>query len=103
MVNMKRWSIVPALFLRLFFELRRLIDLARPAKWKKVLNKGKPDTKGRNAHKYECLKGHIRIEKEKLQGRVLCAACEQEGKENAFRYMGKYTIPKSQIKKGTRF
>lgn len=55
-----------------------------------------PDLK---AHKYICLSGHIRIEKKKLDGDTVCQACINEGKKHIFRYVGGYTIPRSQAKK----
>lgn len=61
--------------------------------------KERPDPKQR-AHKYQCWKGHIRIEKERLKEPLpICPACEQDGRREVFRYIGRYTIPKNQVKK----
>lgn len=51
------------------------------------------------AYKYKCSAGHIRIEKEdKFQG-TSCPACLSEGKNNTFKFVGKYTLSRSQAKK----
>jgi len=56
------------------------------------------------AFKYKCLSGHIRIERVKLPSLLpICLACEKEGRQNRFSYIGRYTIPKSQLKKKLRF
>lgn len=62
--------------------------------------KAKPPTSAQRAYKYRCLYGHIRIEKESL-GRPLpqCPACQQAGRTSTFKYIGKFTIPKDQLKK----
>ncbi|MFB5269934.1 hypothetical protein ACE41H_24565 [Paenibacillus enshidis] len=62
--------------------------------------KPKPPKPEQRAYKYRCLYGHIRIEKEAL-GRPLphCPACSQAGRTSPFKYVGKYTIPKDQLKK----
>lgn len=62
--------------------------------------KRKKPTAEQRAYKYQCAKGHIRIEKQPL-GRSLpnCPACEQVGQAVSFRYVGRYSIPKDQLKK----
>lgn len=57
-------------------------------------------TEEQRAHKYQCPNRHIRIEKTRLREPLpMCPACEQEGRKVAFRYVGKFTIPKNQLKK----
>lgn len=67
---------------------------------RKKLKKRTKVTAEQKAYKYQCSKGHIRIEKEAL-GRSLpnCPACEKDGQANRFRYIGRYTIAKDQLKK----
>jgi len=51
------------------------------------------------AYKYVYPSGHIRIEKEnKFQG-ASCQACLSEGKNNFFKFVGRYTLPRSEAKK----
>ncbi|OMD08203.1 hypothetical protein [Paenibacillus odorifer] len=57
-------------------------------------------TAAQRAYKYQCAKEHIRIEKEPLDRSLPnCPACEQAGQAVSFRYVGRYTIPKDQLKK----
>ncbi len=56
-------------------------------------------TPEQRAHKYQCRHGHIRIEKEFLKTLPECPACDQAGQKSLLQYIGKYTIPKTQLKK----
>lgn len=51
------------------------------------------------AYKYVCPAGHIRIEKENIFEGTQCQACDKEGKNNFFKFVGRYTLPRSQAKK----
>ncbi|MDB5054034.1 MAG: hypothetical protein JWM44_2084 [Bacilli bacterium] len=70
--------------------------------WKgKWLRQRKKDQKNPVLHtyKYECNKGHIRIEKQKLiELELICPACQKEGIDSKFRFVGVHTLTKQQSK-----
>ena len=75
----------------------------RRKEWKSEwIRQRKKDQRDPNlrAYKFQCFFGHIRIERTRdgVEG-ALCPACESNGKSSSFRYVGIYTIARSQAKR----
>jgi len=67
---------------------------------RRKLGKRTPILPEQRAYKYQCREKHIRIEKQQLERPFPnCPACEKAGQANPFKYIGKFTIPRNQLKK----
>lgn len=69
------------------------------SRWLKQRKADARDPKLRS-FKYTCMWGHIRIEKNKMVEPLPdCQACSQLGKTSRFRYVGIYTMTRTDAKK----